>query len=98
MTKDPAIVLLLKPAQLLQCSTWHRFYTINHAHAGQAFICVMIEPVLMIVQKTTGAEPVCPDQHLLFYPFKICYRKRNEIVFQYVCGNNSRSPSAQKRL
>ena len=82
MTKKPTLMLLLKLLQLLQCSTSRQFNKTGCAHASYTFIRMMIEMVLMIIQKTTGAELVSPTQHLLFCSFKICYWKRNKIIVQ----------------
>ena len=82
MAKKPTGVFLLKLLQLVKGIAGSSFNKACSAGTGYAFVGMVIELVLVIVQKTTGVELVYPNQHLLFCLYKICYWKRNQIIVQ----------------
>ncbi len=76
MTKKPSALLCSN--EILQ--TGHRIAgtsikTFVYACSQQTFLCVWMNMVLVIVQKTKSVELLCPVQHFFLHQPEVSYRK-----------------------
>jgi hypothetical protein len=86
MTKKPIVMLARKRRQLLE----NIFFGRERVHGicpNQPFIGVMPVIVLVVIQKTTDVELVCPVQHLLLKIVCIGYRESFSIPLHSLDDN-----------
>jgi len=94
VTEDPARICLLKLAELLQCIAGSSFNKRCSTGGCNTFVGMVVEMVLMVIQKTTGVKLVGPTQHLLFSSYKIRYRKGEKFIVQYSSSASYLFPSS----